>query len=428
MRVIKKWAKLDNAAKIFPPTSSSRDPKVFRFTCELYEPVDAPILRHALDRAVARFPLYRSILKKGLFWYYFEESALRPAVEEESRRPCAPIYDADRPGLLFRVCYYRKRIHLEIFHALADGMGAVHFLRTLVQFYLAEKHPDSAGKDFLPDEAGTSPEQARQDAFAKYYDKNKSVRSQKAERAYRIKGACLPDRHLGVIEGVLPVKSVLALAHRRRASLTEFLTALLICSVYDGMAVRDCAHPVVITVPVDLRHYFQTQTARNFFGLIHVRHHFKADGDSFPEVLENVRRSFQSQLNPETMLEIINRYSAIENNFLIKAIPLGIKIPCLKLAGRHAEREDTAAVSNLGRIAMPPGMEAHIRLFSVTVSTRRPQICLCSFGDTLTVSYSARLESTDLPRRFFRRLAELGIGIEINSNLELPEEEADAVL
>lgn len=428
MRVIKKWTRLDNAAKIFPPTSSSRDPKVFRFACELTEAVDPPILQYALDRTVAQFPFYSSILKKGLFWYYFEESTLRPAVEEEDRQPCAPIYGADRPGLLFRVCYYKKRINLEVFHALADGMGAVYFLRTLVAFYLAEKHPDAAGEGVPPDDGASSQELIRQDAFEKYYDQDKTVRSQKTEQAYRIRGPRLPENRLGVMEGVLSVKSVLAIAHQCHASLTEFLTALLICSVHDGMAVRDCLRPVVITVPVDLRNYFKTQTARNFFGIIQVSHHFKTDGDSFPEVLENVRRSFKEQLNPETMLEIINRYSALENNLLVKAIPLAIKIPCLKLAGRHAESEETAAVSNLGKIAMPPGMDARVRLFSVMVSTRRPQICLCSFGDMLTISYSTRLESTDIPRRFFRRLADLGIGIELNSNLELPEEEADAVL
>jgi len=390
--------------------------------------VDARILQHALDQTVKKFSFYRSTLKKGLFWYYFEENALRPVVKEEDQPLCAPIYNADKPGLLFRVYYYKKRISLEVFHALTDGMGAVQFLRNLVAFYLAEKHPDSAADGVFLDGGGSSQEQFRQDAFAKYYDKKKDVRSQKAERAYNLGGPRLPENRLGVIEGVLSVKSILAVAHEYHATLTQLLTALLICSVHDGMAVRDCVRPVVITVPVDLRNYFKTQTARNFFGIIHVGHRFQTSGDDFPEVLESVRRSFQEQLNPETMLEIINRYSALENNYLVKAIPLAVKIPCLKLAGRSAERGDTAAVSNLGRIAMPPAMEAHIRLFSVTVGTRRPQICLCSFGDTLAVSYSARLESTDVPRRFFRRLAGRGIGIEINSNLEHLEEEPNAVL
>ena len=62
------WGRLDNAAKIFPATSTRRDTKVFRFACELLEPVDPDVLQHALDQTMERFPFYRSILKKGLFW------------------------------------------------------------------------------------------------------------------------------------------------------------------------------------------------------------------------------------------------------------------------------------------------------------------------------------------------------------------------
>ena len=40
-----KWFKLDNAAKIFPPTSNKNDPKVFRFTCILKEKIEQNILQ-----------------------------------------------------------------------------------------------------------------------------------------------------------------------------------------------------------------------------------------------------------------------------------------------------------------------------------------------------------------------------------------------
>ncbi len=79
----KQWSRLDNVAKIFPPTSSKRDTKAFRLICELTGPVDGAILQRALEKTMEEFPLYRSILKKGLFWYYFEESNLRPQVLEE---------------------------------------------------------------------------------------------------------------------------------------------------------------------------------------------------------------------------------------------------------------------------------------------------------------------------------------------------------
>ena len=159
----KHWSRLDNAAKIFPPTSTKRDTKVFRFVCELTEPVDSGILQSALEETIQEFPLYRSILKKGLFWYYLEESNLRPQVEKESLPPCSPIYNQDGPGLLFRVLYYKKRINLEVFHVLADGTGAMQFLRALVFAYLAKKYRISGR---LAD-YDASRDQKNQDAFYK---------------------------------------------------------------------------------------------------------------------------------------------------------------------------------------------------------------------------------------------------------------------
>ena len=429
MKPAKSWSRLDNAAKIFPPTSSKRDSKVFRFVCELDETVDVKALQKALDKTLTEFSFYQTILKKGFFWYYFEETALKPIVTEEKDLPCAPLYNADKPGLLFRVSYYKRRINLEVFHSLSDGTGAVNFLRTLVYYYLTEKHPDCADEKLLLNDCDPSPDQIGQDAFKKYYDRNKKVNSEKGTRAYRPKGPYLPGNRIGIIEGLLPVKSLLEIAHQYNASVTEFLTSVLICSIRERMSVRDQAYPVVITIPVNLRHFFQTRTARNFFALIHIRCNFKESGDSFSDVAAGVRKSFREQLVPQNMQNIINRYSSLENNPWIRIIPLGIKILCLKLAGRQARRDETADISNMGKIAMPPKVSSHIRFFNVMFSGRHPQICLCSFGDTLAISYSSQLESTDIPRCFFKRLADMGIEIQIRSNLERTEEDdADALL
>ena len=45
----KSWNRLDNAAKIFPPTTTRRDPKVFRFSCRFTEEVDPEVLQKALQ-------------------------------------------------------------------------------------------------------------------------------------------------------------------------------------------------------------------------------------------------------------------------------------------------------------------------------------------------------------------------------------------
>ena len=64
----KNWSRLDNAAKIFPPTSGKADTRVFRLSCTLTEPVDPDPLARALSDAMIDFPSFRYVLKRGLFW------------------------------------------------------------------------------------------------------------------------------------------------------------------------------------------------------------------------------------------------------------------------------------------------------------------------------------------------------------------------
>ena len=129
------WRQLDNAAKIFPTNSNKYDTKVFRFSCRLKEMVQPRVLQKALDKTMHAFPLYASIIRKGLFWYYFESSDIKPIIKQENHSPCGQIYDENIKGLLFEVTYYKKRINLEVHHALTDGVGALQFLKTLVLNY-----------------------------------------------------------------------------------------------------------------------------------------------------------------------------------------------------------------------------------------------------------------------------------------------------
>lgn len=48
--------------------------------------------------------------------------------------------------------YYKNRINFEVFHALTDGTGAMHFLMELVKNYLQETHPSAEFPELFPDE------------------------------------------------------------------------------------------------------------------------------------------------------------------------------------------------------------------------------------------------------------------------------------
>ena len=64
-----KWYSLDNAAKIFPPSKSKKDPKIFRFSVTLFDEVKVDVLNKALNETLDEYPIFKSSLRKGIFCF-----------------------------------------------------------------------------------------------------------------------------------------------------------------------------------------------------------------------------------------------------------------------------------------------------------------------------------------------------------------------
>jgi NRPS condensation-like uncharacterized protein len=412
------WSKLDNAAKIFPANSSKSDTKVFRVASELVDDVDKETLQKALDMTIDSFPLYKSIIRSGLFWYYFEKSDIKPLVQEENMPPCSALYDKNNKTLLFRVMYYKKRISVEVYHALSDGAGAVQFLRTLVFFYLIIKYPDKFKDENVPFlDYMASRTQKMDDSFQKYYSRDQnSLLKKKWVKAYRIKGQKLPEYRIKVIEGVMPVDSLLKVAKEYDTTITIFLAAVLICSINDEVPVRHKKRPVVLSIPVNLRNYWDSETARNFFGVINVGYNFREGSGELTDVISHLKLVFKDWLTPEYLGNRMNELAALEHNFIMRAIPLAIKDIALRIAGRIVEGSYTSTLSNVGKITMPDEMNKYITSFDIFVSTNKLQACVGSYKNKIRISFTSAFVSADIQRHFFTRLTGMGIPVEIASN------------
>lgn len=411
------WTRLDNAAKIFPPTSNDRDTKVFRFACELFERVEPFLLQEALDETIEVFPLYKSVLRKGFFWYYFETGNLHPVVEEEALPVCAKIYNENRRNLLFRVLYYKNRISLEIFHALSDGTGALWFMKSLLYRYLIRKYKDTLSYQQLKFDYEASVRQKMDDSFLKYYTGKRISLVVNNERAYHIRGTRREENQMQLLEGTMSVKAVLGAAHEYNTTLTVYVTALFMYSIYKNMSERGKRRPVVLSVPVNLRNYFESESARNFFSTINISYHFGKNRTDMEEVIKSVSESFAIELTEERLKNQIERLAALEHNVFARAVPLALKDLTLQLANRINERGITAALSNVGKITIPAEFTPYIRQFDVFTSARRPQICMCSYGDNLVISFTSPYSDTDIQKTFFQTLSKKGIDVKIASNL-----------
>jgi NRPS condensation-like uncharacterized protein len=415
-RKLVEWTKLDNAAKIFPPNSNERDTKVFRFVCELKDDIDRNILQEAVDKTLLLFPFYQSVLRRGAFWYYFEQTELRPEVAEEYKLPCSMLYHRNRRNLLFEVTYYKNRINLEVFHALTDGTGALGFLKTLLYYYITIFYKDDFNGTLPVLDYDASLTQKMDDSFQKHYSVKRIPKKVKITKAYRIQGRRPIDNRIKIIEGLMPVKDVLELSRKHNTTLTVYLTALFIKSINKEMSVRSKKNPVVLSVPVNLRSYFPSVTARNFFAAVNISYDFNKSGEELEDIIMGVKDSFEREFTKDRLEKQMNRLLSLEHNAFMRVVPLVIKDRVLRFASWLSDRGITASLSNVGKITVSPELAPYIKLFNCFVSARRPQITICSYQNNLMVSFTSPFVGTDIQKNFFRHLSNENIPIIITSN------------
>ena len=175
--------------------------------------------------------------------------------------------------------------------------------------------------------------------------------------------------------------------------------------------------PVVLSVPINLRQYFESYTARNFFSTMNVSYNFENKSAELKDIIASVTESFKEGLSMENLNKHLAELMSLEKNPIARIIPLTLKDYTLKIANIVADRGITSSISNIGRIVTPPEFAPYIHQFSICVSARRPQIVLCSYGDRLVISFTSPFQDTDVQRIFFQFLTHQGIGVEITTNL-----------
>ena len=421
----RRWSRLDNASKIFLAARSSRDSKVFRLSCELREDVQAELLQQALDETLRDFPLFRSCLRRGIFWYYLEDCADRPLVQEEKDLPCSPLYRPDKPGLLFRVLYYRRRIHLEVFHSLTDGTGALWFLQALLVRYLVlekgraltEEEQQFLNPPYL--------EQMNEDSFSRLFShqsrKQRTKVPRKKRSVYRVKGSRTPDKRLNIVEFQLSLKEALARSKALDVTLTIYLTALFVQGVFQRMPECEKDKQLTISVPINLRKRYGSYSARNFFAAVTLQ----LQPEELESGLTTICRRLSEELQKKSSAEFLDRHlaqlQAYEENPFLRIMPRVLKDPILAFFNHRGNRDISLSISNLGQLKLPSGLMPELEAASLAVAVQRPQLCCISSGDVLTVVLLSPFLERDWQELTLNLLRAEGFTVSSDAN-ELPLE------
>ncbi|MGN0482476.1 MAG: hypothetical protein ACI4HI_02880 [Lachnospiraceae bacterium] len=412
------WDKLDNTAHIFPVIAGEAVSNVYRISVVLKEEIQGDKLQEALAIVLPKFSGFNVRLRRGIFWYYFEENGKSaPEVEEEKTYPCRYIEENKNHSYLFRVTYYGRRINLEVFHVLTDGMGGLNFLKELTYQYLRLVHPKL--REQFGDNLSQDTSLNREDSFLKNYKKN-HAKAYQSQRAYQIKAEKLRPGEFGVMHGRMSVSQLKEVCHRYHTTINVYLVSCFVWAVYtECMNQTRQKRPLRVAVPVNLRPYFNSITTKNFFVMVSAE--FLADREdyTFSDILEVVKKSLETQITKEHLEEIFSYNVGSEKNLIARVAPLFLKNLAIRAVYTKSALANSTTITNIGNVKVEEAYQSYIESFHAYLAVSKGQNLkgtICSYGDTLVFTFSSVLRDTSVQKAFFRQIASDGVEVFIETN------------
>lgn len=416
------WYKLDLSAIVYPTLQRRDFSSVYRLSVVLKEKVDPELLQKALDRTLLRFPTYKVAIRKGVFWRYLEpNNRPGPFVQPDIKNPCMPMPFRARNRYLIRVYYYDRRISLEAHHSLGDGTGGMCLLQTLTAVYLSLLGHKITPSGFVLDIDSPPDPEELEDAYMRYANA-KVCPPRPAEKTYRVRGTKEPFYTLNIIDGILSVSEVMAVAKSYHASITEYLNAVLLYALLEKQAqefhLRQ--YPVRIAMPVNLRRFFPSKTLRNFITMVYPSIDPRLGEYTFEEIVTQVHHYMRYYINNKFLRGDITTNAATQRHPLIRVVPLFIKDFVVRtFYSRVQDKNSSAGLTNMGALQVPPEMKPHIERFDIYMGqpfSSRTNCAVISYEDTLTINFASCIREADVERLFFQKLVQDGIHVTIESN------------
>ena len=418
----KKWYRLDTAALIFPAIARSDWSNAFRISASLAEPVDPAILQRAADDMRLRFPSFFVTLRKGVFWYYLEERGQAVEVQGDYAYPLTFMSSRELRRSCLRILCYKNRIAVEFFHSLTDGRGGCLFAANLVARYLELKYALHIPREgLICDLTQTPSPEELEDSFLK--NAAEAASGRREEKSFRLRGTREPRGFRTLTTGIVDTRALLDAAHRFQVTVTAFLAAVMaesVIAMQDTQLPRRRQRPVKITVPVDLRRLYGSRTLRNFSLVLNVGVDPRYGQYSLEELCRSIYHQLCAGATPQNMAGMIAANVQPQKLIPLRLTPVFLKDFVMDLVYRRSgEGGGSLNISNIAHLELPEVLRPYVTRMEFIIGPQRsyPNNCsVLSYGGKTYINMIRSIRESELERRFFSRLVELGIPVEIECN------------
>lgn len=408
--------RLDNAANIYPASMSKHYSSLYRMKVTLTNPIDKTLLQAALLRVSERIPTFRCTLKAGAFWWYLKRCDAQPEVLP--LKPLKQFRLKDQNGLLYRVSANNNELSLDVFHALADGNGAMCFLLTLAGEYIRCKYGVAIGYNSLVWDPTDNVAYAEVEDSFKTYFSGRHGQLEKNVDAYHIKGKDLSRGAVKDQRVELRADELKKVCREYDCTATELLTAAMLSALqeehrYDRKARKRSV--LKVSVPVNLRPIYDSRTVRNFSSYVNMGVDVKEGYLLFKDLVEAVKAQKENDLRKENLEPKIFANVELEEMLLVRLLPLKVKHPIIDIINLlHGDRFVSQTLSNMGRLDVPQEMVPYISDIDFILGRQRGNSgafsCLC-YNGKVCLHMTRKIARDTFEQSFLEQLNLLGLSV-----------------
>ena len=409
---------MDCSAIVYPYLATDKIQHSFTMEADLDREIDPELLKTVVQRLCERFPTLFVRLRREKLGYKLEHvHDVTPFIMPRPAILNAP-YDLENNENLIRITYRGCRLAVECFHSVTDGNGAITLLKSIMAEYfraLGEDIPNTCG--VLSPEDAPKPTET-EDSFRKNFvsAKDTVARTGKMAFQYNPNG---PFATWHQTELTMPLSEIKPVAKAAGATLTEYSVAVYLYAFYMTEKGKKSKKPIVMSVPINLRPLFGSETLRNF-ALYFLASVPKGKDVSFEDVLENVKKEFKAGTDKDLIQRMINLNVAQQEMAVFRAMPRVVKGTVLRIGAAFCgECLFTSTFSNLGIFKVPDELAVHVKTFHAVLGQVPKNHILTTaycYNGTLGFMFSSRLQSREIEHNVQRLLRERGVNAVLRDN------------
>ncbi len=172
-------------------------------------------------------------------------------------------------------------------------------------------------------------------------------------------------------------------------------------AILDDMPSQKRKQPITVTLPVNLRNYYPSQTSRNFFNNVNISHVFE-ENISLEDLAKEFDASLKARLNESNIKDQMNNFETMEYVMPVRTVPLFIKQIVVRHFTKQSEKNASMVLSNMGVQKPPTKVGELVSNYSVFCSSNNLFVAMSSFEGELTLGVTSPYMNSSVIKSFVR--------------------------